>query len=577
MHIPIGEVAAGMPKRVQLRFLRETVPPSGFIHVTASSWNARSAGQSLSIGADVTQTDRQFVAPANDSFSASERIEGTAGTTPLNLVLASREPGEPLVTAASRTLWYTWEAPAKGLFRFRLQEADSGNPVEGYFALFTGDSVADLDPEVEKNGNEISFAAQAGTVYRLRIASEEWGLYPLMLAWESADTRPANDDFAYARVIEGERGSIESSNEGATLEHAEFPGGAAATVWYEWTAPDDGWCYFQEVRSGAEVNVFVGERVDELRLVSSPGSFGAKYFQARSGQTYRIAVAAGSADDSGSDFTLVWAIVSRYPNSVDNDFIERAIEIDAAEGSVNASFGGTVEPGEPLATGVGTAWWQWTAPSNGRFTWRMDGNPDFRLTFFTGESLENLQLVGSLNGGSAFVLQAIGDTRYWIAVGRSPESVGRSGHRPGEFTWGLTPVNDDRLSAASIVGASGSFDGSLSYATTAPNDPTDTVGTDSVWWRWRAPESGWQRFWVRGHTLSTILSVYPDSTSMRAIGHSERSFLANGRVEVHMLARAGQEYDIRLSSRPEVTKDPSPTIHRSGPQNSDRVVRWYLR
>ena len=304
--IPIGEVASGAPKRVQLLFLRETVPPGSYIQVTASSWNARSAGQSLAIGADTTESEREFRAPENDYFSAAERIEGAAGKTPLDLLLASREPGEPLVTAASRTLWYTWEAPAKGLFRFRLQEADSGNPVEGYFALFTGDSVADLDPEVEKNGNEISFAAQAGTVYRLRIASEEWGLYPLMLAWESADTRPAHDDFAYARVIEDERGLIESSNEGATLESSEFFSGAASSVWFEWTAPANGWWQVIPTPNELDVFVFVGQELDQLRLVSVfVHNFGT-WFRARTGETYRIAVASRSAQDSGARFSLWW-------------------------------------------------------------------------------------------------------------------------------------------------------------------------------------------------------------------------------------------------------------------------------
>ncbi|MDD9999643.1 MAG: S8 family serine peptidase [Rhodospirillaceae bacterium] len=559
--IPIGEVAAGTPKRVQLWFLREEVPRSAVLAVTASSWNAMSAGDGIAIGEDARETDGEFVAPANDSFAASKWIEGAAGATPLDLVLASREPGEPRVAASSRTLWYTWEAPAGGLFRFRLQEADSGDPVDGEYALFTGDSVADLSLEVQKSGNEISFAARAGTVYRLRIASEGWDLSSMMLEWESADSRPANDDFAYAQVIEGAGGSIESTNEGATLESSEFQGGAAATVWYEWTAPEDGWCFFQEVRSGMEVSVFVGERVDELRLVSSPDASGAKFFLAKGGVTYQVAVAARSAEDSGGAFTLVWNTVSTHSASVGNDFFERATQIDAAEGSVNEVFSGTVEPGEPPATGIGTRWWQWSAPSDGRYTWRMDGNSDFRLTFFTGEALESLQLVGSLTGGSAYVLEATGDTRYWIAAGRSPGSAGRSGHRPAEFTWGPTPANDDRASAVAIFGTSGSFEAMPGYATTAPNEPADTVGTDSVWWRWRAPESGWQRFWVQGHPVSTIMSVYPDSASIRAIGHSERTFMANGRVEVYVLARAGQEYDIRLSSRPDVTKDQSPTIY----------------
>ena len=64
---------------------------------------------------------------------------------------------------------------------------------------------------------------------------------PLVLKWEPADSRPANDDIAYAQALEGESGSLESTNEGATLERSEFLGGRAASVWYEWTAPRDGY------------------------------------------------------------------------------------------------------------------------------------------------------------------------------------------------------------------------------------------------------------------------------------------------------------------------------------------------
>ena len=565
--IPIGEVAAGTPRRVQLAFLRETIPPGSVLHVTATSWNAGATGQSLAISVDAAETDSDFVAPANDSFSGSERIEGTSGETPLDLALASREPGEPLVASHSRTLWYVWEAPAKGLFRFRLQESDSGDPVDAGFALFTGDKLTDLDMAAEKQGNEISFAAQAGTVYTLRVASEEWDLPPLRLTWESADSRPANDDLAYAQALEGESGSIDSTNEGATLENLEFQGGAAATVWYEWTAPRDGWWSFEVNRHALSVTVFAGDRIGELRLLSDPARNSWAHVVAREGETYRIAVAARSADASGTDFTLSWRsfeqdsdiFADRY--LADNDLFQNAIEIGGPSGSVSrfilsddhGRLKYTVEHGEPIATGIATGWWQWTAPSDGRVTWRMGGSSAYRLTFFAGDALDNLQLLGSLRGGSALVLDATEGARYWIAMGRSPEYIGDPANAPESFTWGPTPANDDRTAASPLVGTAGSAEVVLSYATRASDDPTDTVGTDSVWWHWRAPTSGWQRFWVEGHSLSTILGVYPDSVSMQAIADSERSFLANGRVELHVLAQAGHRYDIRLSSRPGVS------------------------
>lgn len=228
------------------------------------------------------------------------------------------------------------------------------------------------------------------------------------------------------------------------------------------------------------------------------------------------------------------------------------------DGVVTVNY--SVEPGEPMATGIGTGWWHWTAPEDGLYTWKMDGSSAFQLSFFTGDSLENLQLVGSIRGGSALVLEATGGSRYWIAIASTSESMGLGSDRPSGFAWGPTPANDDRATAAPILSANGSAEAMLAFATAAPGEPADTVGTDSVWWRWTAPASGWQRFWIEGHPLWTILVAYPDSVSTHAIADSERSFLANGRVELHVLAQVGYTYDIRVSARPGAGRESSATL-----------------
>ena len=394
---------------------------------------------------------------------------------------------------------------------------------------------------------------------------------PLTLAWEPADSRPANDDFAYAVLIEGEEGQFESTNSGATVESTEFHGGLAATVWYEWTAPEDGFWIFWVQPQDLVVHVFEGARVNDLRLLSNPGHESHVYLVARGGQTYRVAVGVRSADASPLDFSLNWRRTTPKDLPGTNHLFQNAIEIGGAEGRARLAYEGryegfVVEPGEPAATGAGTRWWQWTAPANGRFTWRMDqsfvGSPwertstAFRLTIFSGDALDNLQFMGSLrSGGAALVLDATGGTRYWIAVGRSPDSTGHLPlpgfvKPPEEFTWGPTPTNDDRTAPMPIVGRAGSARAVLGYATKASNDPSDFVGAGSIWWRWRASTSGWQRFWVEGHPISTVIGIYPDSVSRLAIADSERSLLVNGRVEVYVPVTAGQSYDIRLASRP---------------------------
>ena len=572
--IPVGEVVAGEPRRLQLWFRRQALyeEMEAVACITASSWNARAAGQCMGFGTDNPEDGSLGDAPVNDNFTASKRILGVTGEAPADLLLASREPGEPGVIAESRTLWYSWQAPADGLFRFRLQETESGNPENANFVLFTGGSLANLDRVIEKNdGAEFTFAARADTVYRLRLGFDKWRVpLPLTLSWESADSRPANDDFAFAQLIEGVFGQIESTNNGATVESTEFHGGLAATVWYEWTAPEDGLWYFGAQHHDLVVYVFEGSRVDDLRLLSYPGHKSGAYLAARGGHTYRVAVGVKSADASPYDFRLNWrrATADEFPGT--NHLFESATELGGPEGRESLDHGGwnegfVVEPGEPASTGAGTRWWQWTAPADGRYTWSMDQSKTdglyrtstaFRLTIFSGDALENLELMGSLrSGGAALVLDATGGTRYWIAIGRSPDSTGHLRlswpiKRPEEFTWGPTPANDDRTTATPIAGLAGSDDAVLGYATKASNEPSDLVGAGSVWWRWRAPTSGWQRFWVEGHPLSAVIGMYPDTFSRLAIADSERTFLANGRVEVHLLTTAGQSYDIRVASRP---------------------------
>lgn len=566
--IPLGEIASGTPKRVRLAFLREQVSAGNSLQVTASSWNAKAASRSITLSEDENQPFDDFTVPANDDFSNSERISGIAGETPLDLALASRQPGEALVAADSRTVWYSWKAPARGLFRFRLKDADSGEAEEAEFSLFSGDKLVDLELDEEKQGSEISFAARVGADYRLRIASDDWDAPPLVLEWESADAKPVNDDFAFATTLEGESGEVDSSNEGATLEGLEFFGGAAATVWFEWTAPEDGPWNFDLDDWRLSLRVFEGAQVDELRLLSHPGTNSSQFITAEQGKTYRIAVAARSADASGRSFTLWWNPMpsdntDRYFESADH--FADAKRLDGAQGSISVSgrekgHGLTVEPEEPLSTGIGTAWLQWTSPATARFTWRMEGPSTLRFSIFTGDSLSSLQLVGSSQGGSKILLDASRNTRYWIAAGQSPTSVERNSPDTFTFHWGSTPVNDDRAAASRISGADGSAAVSLAYATASPQDPVDTVGTDSVWWRWRAPGSGWHRFQVREDPLSLILSIYPGDSSAQSVADSERSFIANGRVETYVLARAGQSYDIRISTRPGVERTTAATL-----------------
>ena len=565
--IPLGEIAAGEERQIRLKFYASFTIPDSYLYLTATAWNARadaagvrirvtSDSSTSSTGASATgsETGPPNITPPNDEFANASPLSGARGSVPLDLLAASREPGEQGIEAKSRTLWYTWTAPSEGLFRFRLIETDAGRAAEADFNLYTGDELVALSEQASKQGSGLTFSANEGQVFRLRVGTTEWHSKELVLQWESADVRPANDDFAFAEQISGETGEVSGSNEGGTLERSEFWGGLVATVWYEWTAPADGHWQFSTSNT-RDLMIFVGTALPSLRLVSYQRTTTSATVPVAQGETYRIAIASNDADDSGSSFTLTWR-ASSSPNFADvADNFQNAIVLEGLEGRAELSLYGlyTVEPFEPPETGIASLWWQWTAPEDGTYTWRFGDYQVFWLSAFSGESLEILTALASGSGGAAITFEATAGTTYRIALGRFQDSINQAYRSPTLLEWGRTPENDNRADAVQVFGASGTATKRFKFATAESDEPSDHFGYESVWWRWSTPSSGWYRFWVEENLPSVILSLYPvpqvGAASNTSVASSERTLVLNGRVEAHLLARAGDVYEIRLSYR----------------------------
>ena len=560
--VSIGELAAGEPRRVRLQFSAPSNPSR--LYLTASGWNARSAAIAVDvvpnsgfISSSESNTDAgtpEELPFANDEFADASAIQGETGEVDVDLLAASREPGEAYVSGGSRTLWYSWTAPSDGLFRFRLLRGDR-SPSAANVHLYTGETLVSLVREAHAQGGELSFSAVEGVVYRVQIESSERYSRPLRLQWERSDVRPANDDFFFAHELSGATGTTKGSNEGATTERYEYWGDPAATVWYEWTAPGDGYWRFYVAARETVPMAFSGESLQDLRLVSAPGLRNPAIFPATAGETYFIAVATESAAEPGAQFSLTWREGSNSPREIaGNDLFENAIALEGAEGTARLNWRNdrSVEHGEPLETGTGTTWWKWTAPESAAYTWDF---AYFGLQFsvFTGEALGDLSLVAHGSTGSAASFDARQGLTYWIAVGQPQRFLEWVVWNAWQMEWAKTPSNDDRESAAELAGSSGSVGADLKFATVEPDEPSDTLGLESVWWTWSAPSSGWHRFWVEDNPYWAIISIYPadevGGAQSAPIASSERSFVASGLVQAHVLAQAGVRYDVRLSRR----------------------------
>ena len=427
-----------------------------------------------------------------------------------------------------------------------------------------------------QRGGGSTFFARAGETYRIRLGTHaallapRWPATPdLTLRW-GPGSRPGNDDYALAAAIEGESGAVSGNNQGATAEPAEFmgdsnptransEGGWAASVWYRWTAPSTGDYRFLVDRESLAVAAFSGDGLPGARLVSGILRQGVKTdgiaFPATEGVEYRIGVAAVSAYWAATDFTLSWAPGAR--ETPGNDDFAAAAPTTGAFWSGRVAFDDlTVEHGEPVASGVRTAWWSWRAPADGRYTWLVDrrrfprDGASLRMAVFAGEELDALEVVAADGGDETMDLQlafdARADTVYRFALGL-PRDAAQTSLTPHRITmqWGPTPGNDDLGHARPLAGMGGSMRGSNQFATTEKGERTGTLGDSSLWWTFEPAESAWVRFQVDGPSGST-LAVYRAGADggLELVRISRRLDI----VAVAVRVEAGERYIVRYGS-----------------------------
>ncbi|MDE0225066.1 MAG: S8 family serine peptidase [Gammaproteobacteria bacterium] len=581
--IEVGELAAGETWKAKVNFLFDTLAENDAeafrLYFKASAWNANPDSVSVLVRmAGTDETLPETAVPANDGFAGAAPISGNEGTAELDLIGAQAEPGEPLFSPRlgrpAGSVWYEWTAPSDDMVSFSVTpDAAYGSTDTVRVDVFRGDRIAALEPVASSDWG-VQFFADSGRNYRIRVG-HVGAVAPLVMNWSSG-SRPANDDFAAATVLEDADGSTEGTNAGATLESGEFFGDLAATVWYQWTAPGDGAWEFESSAEDLCVLAFAGTSLSDLRLVSGFGSDRA-VFPARGGETYRIAVASRNADAAGARYELTWEAIDRESG---NDDFAGAEEIP---GEASSSHGigideeATVEPGEPAESGIRTKWWSWTAPSDGRYTWRLEeltrptGSLGSRLmvSVFAGDELEDLEMVSTNGVGMSveFAFSAEGGRRYWLSAGMPANDqwafTSRSWRAPdATLAWGPAPDNDDATGAASLSGASGSIAGSNAFATGARGERSDILGRSTLWWTYEAASSGWVRFAVEGDGGPWALTVHRDSSN----GPGGLEILASDRWqrnenEVLFEARPGVRYTIALGVR-------------GGGQGSEFTLRW---
>ena len=569
----VGEVAVGERQEITFDVDLTHQDDATRLYFSADGWNANSAIASVALPAadsEDTQEPEEVATPANDNFADATELEGASGSIDMDLLLATFEQGEPPAHYGERpsaSVWFRWTSPAEGAVRF-------GVSAQVDVHLLQGEHLAALT-RVASGVWGLSFFAETGEIYYVRISRNYFrNSTQMTLSWFQG-VRPANDDFMAAQELTGVEGEATGDNRGATLEPGEQFGTLAATVWYRWTAPEDGaWRFRADGEWQSRVLVFTGDSMATLRLVSGwPLNTASAPVEA--GVEYRIAVAAADAFSSGRTFELEWEKYE-YERETDADDFANAIELEGASGSESVTVGDSVEPDEPVQTGVRTRWWQWVAPSSGRFTWRL---ADTRYTalkvavFASSEaadgedsaepSLTGLQLVASTGPrvtSTELSFEAVADRRYWISVGLHMRDYAAFGYVDNAtLEWGETPANDSLAHAIALAGSSGSTTLSNDFATLAPEEPSGVLGHSSVWWSFTPSDAGWYRFWMEDADAAT-LAVYrvggAGFDGLERVARSHGDWQApheEDSVAVLFDAIAEQRYLIRVGQRADGT------------------------
>jgi len=240
------------------------------------------------------------------------------------------------------------------------------------------------------------------------------------------------------------------------------------------------------------------------------------------------------------------------PPPVPNDnFADRIVLSGVDVSTTGSNIGATAEPQEPAQSGpINSAWWSWTAPTTGLATFDTIGsNFDTWLSVFTGSDLPNLTLIGfddqgGGNNTSLLSLNAIAGETYQIAVDGWLSNTGQIALNINVVP---PPPNDNFVNQIPLTGETATAKGSNTGATGEVGEPTQSGVTNSVWWSWTAPSSGFFQVDTRGSNFDTWLSVFTGSAvnNLSLIGFDDQGG-GNNTSLLTLNATAGTTYRIAV-------------------------------
>lgn len=295
----------------------------------------------------------------------------------------------------------------------------------------------------------------------------------LVLPLSSAIAAPANDDRATPATVNPNGQVINGSTVGATVDGKDHqkPGEGTHSLWYSWTAPQNGMVTITNASSAFDPVVAAytdGTDCCPYRedLDGGVGDDATISFYVIAGRHYEILVDGETAGGAGS-FTLTVAFDSTPPAPGNDDFglPEELGSGTYASRDVHGLFA-TQEALEPNHRGVATShstWFRWTPVKSGGVRVKLEcafpgdvyGTQDPIVAVYTGSFLSSLSQVAYTDTKWLYSctrdyvqFYAVAGTTYRIAVDAGPGQIGDSG-----------PLSLNQDTKAPTV----SFDGTSTY------------------------------------------------------------------------------------------------------------------
>ncbi len=330
----------------------------------------------------------------------------------------------------------------------------------------------------------------------------------LVVIVNGSATPPLNDNFDAALIIPayftnavempGTGNRFEGDNSLATSEPGEPQHswrGDGKSLWWQWTAPENGSLYFDLQQS--YVPAIVVYRGDSLNTLEPLGKnprdgfyFPSSIFSVggiRKGETYHFAF-----DGWGGSYGAFHFGLALQPAPANDDFANR-IPIEGLPTETGYTFhaNATREPGEPLHPGsplAGTLWWTWVSPLTGKIAVTNRGASYPLVAFYTGDSVSNLVLVAGGISSYHDVLPV--SVQAGVAYQIAASAAGNLNLLLSEVT--SIPPNDHFANAIRLEGTNASAEADNTFADREPTEPVHSTNSTgkTLWWTWTAPADG---------------------------------------------------------------------------------------